>query len=191
MSTRDKICAEALRLFVRFGVAGTTTRAIATACGIAEGTIYRHFSGKDALALDLFARNWQAFAAYMERAAQREQTAGGRLNAMLDWLVMAAQRQPDLFDYLFLKANNLAAEMPSDSASPLACLKRELADMQPPAELELRLSLLMGALTGAVAAYREGRVASLEPASKILMTLVLPDCGPILESDGIKVSAEA
>lgn len=161
MSTREKICSEALRLFVREGIAGTTTRAIATACGIAEGTIYRHFTSKDELALDLYGRNWAAFATYMERAALRGETARERLQHMISWLVVAAERQPDLFDYLFLAMPQLATQLPAEAPSPVACLKQELADLVPPAEIELQLAVMLGALTGAVRAFRAGRVSQI------------------------------
>ncbi len=172
MSTREKICFEALRLFVRDGVSGTTTRAIAAACDIAEGTIYRHFSSKDELALDLFQRNWEAFATYMERAAARSATARERLEQMVGWLVIAAERQPDLFDYLFIAAPHLAGQEPATAASPLACLKQELADLLPPASIELHLALLMGGLTGAVKAYRVGRVPNLEKLKPLLLASI-------------------
>lgn len=169
MSTREKICSEALKLFVRDGVAGTTTRAIASACGIAEGTIYRHFTGKDELALDLYTRNWQAFATYMERAAARGGSARERLELMVNWLVMAAERQPELFDYLFLAAPQLAVQVPAATPSPLACLKQELADLLAPGEIELQLAVLTGGLTGAVRALRAGKLASLAQAQQLLL----------------------
>lgn len=169
MSTREKICFEALRLFVRDGVAGTTTRAIASACEIAEGTIYRHFTSKDELALDLFQRNWEAFATYMERAAARGTTARERLEQMVGWLVIAAERQPELFDYLFIAAPQLAAHVPAAAASPVACLKQELADMMPPAAIELHLALLLGGLVGAVKAHRAGRIQNFENLKPLLL----------------------
>lgn len=174
MSTRDKICAVALKLFVQGGIGGTTTRAIAAACDIAEGTIYRHFTSKDELALDLFTRNWTAFATYMERAALRGDSARQRLEQMLGWLLMAAERQPELFDYLFLTAPHLAAQVPPELPSPLACFRRELADLLPPSETGLYLAMLTGSLTGAVKAYREGSVASLAPCAQIFMRIFEP-----------------
>ena len=55
--SKNKISNVALSLFIKKGVKGTTTKEIARKAGIAEGTIYKHFKSKDALALELFTRN--------------------------------------------------------------------------------------------------------------------------------------
>jgi AcrR family transcriptional regulator len=56
MSKRDAICETALKLFAEKGIEATTTREIAEEAGAAEGTLYRHFEGKDDLAHWLYRR---------------------------------------------------------------------------------------------------------------------------------------
>ena len=46
---RASILDAAALIFVRDGFAGTTTRSLAEACGVAEPVLYRHFPGKDDL----------------------------------------------------------------------------------------------------------------------------------------------
>lgn len=161
MSARDRITAEALKLFVRQGVDQTTTREIAAAAGIAEGTIYRHFKSKDELAETLFERNYLAFAGYLERAGSRGQMAGDKLARMLSWLVIAAERDGDLFAYLFLSDHGLAARVREDAVTPMTLLRDSIAAAAPGKNTELLLALVTGSLFGAVKARRAGRIASV------------------------------
>jgi AcrR family transcriptional regulator len=67
--TKARVERAALTLFVARGVAETTTKEIAMAASIAEGTIYRYFPSKEQLALDLFLRHHQG----ARRGARRAQ----------------------------------------------------------------------------------------------------------------------
>lgn len=53
-SRRDTILAVSARLFAEKGFGSSTTAEIAREAGVAEGTIYHHFSGKDDIFLTLF-----------------------------------------------------------------------------------------------------------------------------------------
>jgi len=53
-NARPKIERAALKLFVNEGVDAATTREIAEEAGVSEGALYRHYKGKDQLALALF-----------------------------------------------------------------------------------------------------------------------------------------
>lgn len=53
-NARPKIERAALKLFVDEGVDAATTREIADQAGVSEGALYRHYEGKDQLALSLF-----------------------------------------------------------------------------------------------------------------------------------------
>ena len=53
-NAKPKIERAALKLFVNEGVDAATTREIAEEAGVSEGALYRHYKGKDELALALF-----------------------------------------------------------------------------------------------------------------------------------------
>lgn len=55
---RTRILKSALRLFAQRGYDGTTTRDLAEAAGVAEGTLFRHFSNKKAILVEVASQGW-------------------------------------------------------------------------------------------------------------------------------------
>ena len=72
-ATRQRLLRAALELFTTTGFRATTTPAIAERAGVAEGTIYRHFPGKEQLLNDVYraAHRWAAGLIMDSDAAQR------------------------------------------------------------------------------------------------------------------------
>lgn len=58
LSTRDKILKAAQKLFARHGYDGTTTKELAEKAGIAEGTLFRHFTNKKAILVEVATQGW-------------------------------------------------------------------------------------------------------------------------------------
>lgn len=85
-ATRRRLIAAALELYTTVGFRATTTPMLADRAGIAEGTIYRHFSGKEAL-LNAAFREVQAWAAGIVRDAESD-----RLLPVRDRLLTVARR---------------------------------------------------------------------------------------------------
>ncbi|MBP5975074.1 MAG: TetR family transcriptional regulator [Brasilonema octagenarum HA4186-MV1] len=56
--TRTRILDAARRLFASQGFDGTTTRDLAQAAGVAEGTLFRHFSNKKAILIEVATQGW-------------------------------------------------------------------------------------------------------------------------------------
>lgn len=57
-NTRDRILKAALRLFARQGYDGTTTKDLATAANVAEGTLFRYFANKKAILIEVATSGW-------------------------------------------------------------------------------------------------------------------------------------
>ncbi|NJM73709.1 MAG: TetR/AcrR family transcriptional regulator [Scytonema sp. RU_4_4] len=56
--TRSRILEAAKRLFASQGFDGTTTRDLAQAAGVAEGTLFRHFPNKKAILIEVATQGW-------------------------------------------------------------------------------------------------------------------------------------
>ncbi|MGF1933822.1 MAG: TetR/AcrR family transcriptional regulator [Nostoc sp. ChiQUE02] len=56
--TRTRILQAAQRLFASQGFDGTTTRDLAQAAGVAEGTLFRHFPNKKAILVEVATSGW-------------------------------------------------------------------------------------------------------------------------------------
>ena len=57
-ATRNRIIKAAQKLFARQGYDGTTTRDLAIAAGVAEGTVFRHFPNKKAILIEVATEGW-------------------------------------------------------------------------------------------------------------------------------------
>ena len=58
--TRHRILQAAQHLFASRGYDGTTTRDLASAAGVAEGTLFRHFENKKAILIEVATQGWVA-----------------------------------------------------------------------------------------------------------------------------------
>lgn len=56
--TQTRILQAAQKLFARRGYDGTTTKDLAQAAGVAEGTIFRHFENKKAILVEVATQGW-------------------------------------------------------------------------------------------------------------------------------------
>lgn len=57
-ATRSRILNAALRLFAARGYDGTTTKDLAAAASVAEGTLFRYFSNKKAILIEVATAGW-------------------------------------------------------------------------------------------------------------------------------------
>ena len=58
IETKQRILKAALGLFASRGYDGTTTRELASAAGVAEGTLFRHFENKKAILIEVATQGW-------------------------------------------------------------------------------------------------------------------------------------
>jgi AcrR family transcriptional regulator len=96
-ATRQRLLRAALDLYTTIGFRATTTPAIAARAGVAEGTIYRHFSGKEHLLNEVY-RNAQRWGAGLVKEAEPngQHSVRERLVAIARRLLDAAGRDPSI-----------------------------------------------------------------------------------------------
>ncbi len=93
----------ALELFTTQGYHSTTTPQIARKAGIAEGTIYRHFAGKQQLLNELY-RGAARWATQLVREAETASNAPrDRLARLAELLVDGAGREPGVVRLFFFQ----------------------------------------------------------------------------------------
>ena len=94
-ATRQRLQRAALELFASAGYRGTTTPALARRAGVAEGTIYRHFTGKQHL-YNVVYQATQGWATDLVAEVDRDQgpDARSRLERVARRLTESAARDP-------------------------------------------------------------------------------------------------
>ncbi len=94
-ATRQRLLRAALDLYTTVGFRATTTPAIAARAGVAEGTIYRHFSGKEHLLNEVFrgAQQW-GMALLNQTEGERPLPPAERLQQFAQRLFDAAAGDP-------------------------------------------------------------------------------------------------
>lgn len=93
----------ALELFTSQGYYPTTTPQIARNAGIAEGTIYRHFTGKQQLLNELYRGSARWAAQLVREAESRPGTPRDRLAQVAALLVDGAGREPAVVRLFFFQ----------------------------------------------------------------------------------------
>lgn len=106
-ATRQRLHRAGLDLYTTVGFRGTTTPMIAERAGVAEGTIYRHFTGKEHLLNEIY-RGAQRWATKQIREMETEKTLkpADRLIRFARALSDAAERDPAVVRMLFYPGND-------------------------------------------------------------------------------------
>lgn len=154
--TRDRLVRAALDLFTTKGYHESTTPQIAARAGVAEGTIYRHFSSKEQLFNEIFRAGLRLFAGGVGRIDQSSSCAERLAQVSTEWQHLA-QRNPPLVPLVFTQ----------DHGNTLDARSRE-------AMLQLRAAIEQLMAQGKAAGdVRAGSAATLAEMWMRLVALVL------------------
>ncbi|WP_460448075.1 TetR/AcrR family transcriptional regulator [Alsobacter sp. SYSU BS001988] len=148
--TRERICAEALALFARKGVDGSTVRDIAQAVGVSEGALYRHFRSKEDIAREIFATRYAALARDVLEIGMSRDGLEARIGALARRFTGLFDEEPALFAFLLVnqhqhlgEVSGAAAENPVEALRAVfaeAMARREIA----PGDADLLAAMALG-----------------------------------------------
>lgn len=136
--TKSRLERAALTLFVARGVAETTTKEIAMAASVAEGTIYRYFPSKEQLALDLFLRHHQGLAEALAEAQRPAKGLRTKIEAIVRCYCEWADRDWTLFAYHLLNQHSFLIQVPDDMANPVTVVRDVISQAMKAGEIPRR-----------------------------------------------------
>ena len=123
LRTQERIQSVALALFAEKGVDRTTIGDIAGAAGIAEGTIYRHYPGKEELIWQLFSTNYLQLATELDAEQAAQQGIAEKLGAMVALFCRLFEQDPHMFRFLLLVQHGQLDRVTPDMLTPVKVLK--------------------------------------------------------------------
>ena len=161
--TRDRIERAAIQLFVEKGITATTIRDIASAVGLSEGALYRHFASKEQLVWQLFERNYVAFASRLLTLAEGETTAREKLAAMIRGFCRAHDENPQLFRFLLFVQHGELEKLAPDTPTPVEAVRTVIANgiasgEIPQQDVDLATALVFGTVLQPVQFAAYGRL---------------------------------
>jgi AcrR family transcriptional regulator len=136
--TKARLERAALTLFVARGVAETTTKEIAMAASVAEGTIYRYFPSKEQLALDLFLRHHQGLAEALAEAQRPAKGLRAKIEAIVRCYCEWADRDWTLFAYHLLNQHSFLIQVPDGMANPVTVVRDVISQAMKAGEIPKR-----------------------------------------------------
>ena len=136
--TKARVERAALTLFVARGVAETTTREIAMAASIAEGTIYRYFPSKEQLALDIFLGHHRMLAEALAEAHRPTAGLREKIEAIVRCYCEWADRDWSLFAYHLLTQHLFLAMVPDGTPNPVDVVREVIAKAMMAGEIPAR-----------------------------------------------------
>jgi AcrR family transcriptional regulator len=136
--TKSRLERAALTLFVARGVAETTTKEIAMAASVAEGTIYRYFPSKEQLALDLFLRHHQGLAEALAEAQRLAKGLRAKIEAIVRCYCEWADRDWTLFAYHLLNQHSFLIQVPDGMANPVTVVRDVISQAMKAGEIPRR-----------------------------------------------------
>lgn len=112
----------AVKLFVEQGIDATTTKQIAEAANVAEGTIYRHFKSKEEMASTVFLTHLEAFSRELDKSAAPLAHTKDKIHALIQCYFAFFESERTLFEYIIATEHRELKNYPITFRQPLNVL---------------------------------------------------------------------
>lgn len=168
VSRKQRVVEAAVALFADRGIAATTSREIAKAAGVAEGTIFRYFPTKDDLARDVFVAAFVPLCTALERIRAEGGTARAQLGHMVRHFYDAFDSNPALFTFVMNYQHGAHTKVPKGAPTPLRSLERVIAEgvaagefraIEPRIAAEMALGAIIQPCAGVIYGELQGPLA--------------------------------
>ena len=126
---RGRIMDAAIKVFAERGFHTATVAEIARAAGVADGTIYLYFKGKDDLLLRLFDEKMTELLAEARNELARERTAPARLSRFIQLHLALVERNPELAAVLIVELRQSAQFLKAADRAKLAAYVDLIAEV--------------------------------------------------------------
>jgi TetR/AcrR family fatty acid metabolism transcriptional regulator len=126
---RGRILDAAVKVFAERGFHSATVAGIARAAGVADGTIYLYFKGKDDLLLRLFDEKMTELLGEARAAVARERTAPGKLRRFIQLHLALVERNPELASVLIVELRQSAQFLKAADRQKLAAYVDLIAEV--------------------------------------------------------------
>ncbi len=151
IGTREKIIRAAVVLFVDQGVAGTTTREIASKAGVAEGSIYRYFPSKDQLAWEIFHNHHIYMANQLNESLKNNHNLKTKIDALVKCFLNLADEDWEMFCYYLTSQHSHMQKIKQDKYTPYKVVYKVIQQAREDNEIicmnvEIMTAMVMGAV---------------------------------------------
>lgn len=163
VGAREKVEQAAVALFAANGVGGASIADIASAAGVSQGALYRHYPSKEALAAALFEAAYRRTTSGLVSIRAGKAGFAARIQAMVAHFCALYDRDPALFRFMLMAQHDVLPALGDGLATPAWVVEATIADAVaagelPPVDPAAGAAIVMGAVLQTATFYLYGRI---------------------------------
>ena len=160
---KTKVERAAVDLFAANGFDGVSIADIATAAGVSQGALYRHYPSKEELAWALFSTAYLRTGEELDRIRTGEAEFEAAVRAMIAHFCALFDEDPALFRFMLLTQHGFLPRIPSGSRTPVDAIADLVSDAVAknrlkPVDPALGAAVIMGVILQSATFHIYGRI---------------------------------